>query len=224
MDQKVSCILFDLDNTLTDRAASIRQFSVQFFADFRHKLREHATLDNIHNVMQIGDGGGYRPKEIMFEEIQSNLQWIEAPSLESIAEYWYRVSPQSMQLRPDIHETFDQLQRRGLHLGIITNGKTDVQNATIDATNLRQYFSNIIISEASGFRKPDPQIFRLALSALDTAPEDAVYVGDHPQSDVEGARNAGLKAVWFAGVHPWPEGLEPPSHQITHITHLLALI
>jgi putative hydrolase of the HAD superfamily len=223
VDQTVSCILFDLDNTLTDRPASIRQFSQQFFADFRHKLHEYITFDNVHNVMQIGDGGGYRPKEVMFQEIQKDLQWIEPPTLETIAEYWYRLSPKLMCLRPDVHETLGELQRRGLRLGIITNGKTAVQNATIDAINLRDYFSSIIISEASGFRKPDPQIFQLALSALNTAPENAIYVGDHPHSDVEGARNAGLQAVWFAGVHPCSEDLPPPQYQITRIAQLLSM-
>ncbi len=220
----MSCILFDLDNTLTDRAASIRQFSRQFFEDFHHTLHEQVRFEVVHHVLRVGDGGGYRPKEVMFKEIQTNLEWIEAPSLETIADYWYRVSAQSMQLRPAVHETLEELQRRGFTLGMITNGKTDVQNATIDATNLRKYFLVIIISEASGFRKPDPRIFHLALSSLKILPEHGVYIGDHPQSDVEGARIAGLQAIWFAGVHAWPEGLQPPSHQITHIAQLLDLI
>jgi putative hydrolase of the HAD superfamily len=224
VDQNPSCVLFDLDNTLTDRAASIRQFSWLFLRDFRHALNESITLEDVHQVIEQGDGGGYRPKETMFQEIQTNLSWRDCPTQIEIADYWYRVSAQSMQLRPDVHSTLVELQRRGLRLGIITNGKTAVQNATIDATNLRDYFSVIIISEASGFRKPDPQIFHLALSALNTRPENAIYVGDHPQSDVEGALNAGLQAVWFADVHPWPQDLLRPQYQITHIAQLLDLL
>jgi len=216
--------LFDLANTLTDRAASIRQFSWHFFEDFRSHLHEAVTFDEVHKVMQVGDGGGYRPKEMMFQEILTNLQWDKVPAIETITDYWYRVSARSMQLRPDVHQTLGALQQRGLSLGMITNGKTNVQNATIDATNLREYFSVIIISEACGFRKPDPQIFHLALSALQTSPEQAVYIGDHPQSDIEGARNAGLYTVWFAGVHAWSEALLPPKYQITQLSQLLDVL
>ncbi|MBA3869558.1 MAG: HAD family hydrolase [Anaerolineae bacterium] len=220
----VSCVVFDLDNTLTDRSASIRQFAWLFYRDFRHALDESITLEAVHQVIEQGDGGGYRPKETMFLEIQTHMQWIKTPTIEIISDYWYRMSAQSMQLRPDVHATLKELLHRDLRLGIITNGKTDVQNATIDATYLREYFSIVVISEASGFRKPDPQIFNLALSVLNVAPQNAVYIGDHPQSDVEGARNAGLEAIWFAGVHPWPETLPPPQHQITQMAQLLELL
>ena len=129
-----------------------------------------------------------------------------------------------MQLRPDVPQTLAALRARGLALGIITNGKTAVQNATIDAVGLREYFSAIVISEACGFRKPDPQIFQQALSALSQSSVQAVYVGDHPQSDVEGARAAGLHAVWFAGVHTWPDALKSPEYQITEIPQLLTIL
>lgn len=224
MSRTLSCALFDLDNTLTDRVSTIRQFSARFSEDFRRDLHEEVTFDDVHRVMDVGDGGGYRPKEVMFQEIQANLHWTEIPTINAISEYWYRVSAQCMQLRLGVHETLKELQRRDYQLGIITNGKTDVQSATIDAVNIKPYFSTIVISEASGFRKPDSRIFHLALSQLHVRPENAVYVGDHPLADVQGARDAGLQAIWFAGMHPWPQALTPPQHQITQIPQLLYLL
>ena len=224
MDRKLSCALFDLDNTLTDRSASIIRFAQRFFEDFHHILREGVTFGDVLKVIQIGDGGGYRPKEMMFQEIQTHMRWIVSPSIETISEYWYRVSPQSMQLRLGVQQVLEKLHHKGFHLGIVTNGKTDVQNATIDAIHIRKYFTTVVISEECGFRKPEPQIFYLALSTLNVAPENAVYIGDYPQADIEGARNAGLQAVWFAGVHPWPEDLTPPQYQLTEMTQLLDII
>lgn len=49
--------------------------------------------------------------------------------------------------------------------------------------------------EADVVGKPEPAFFRSALSDLGVEPEDAVMVGDDLDSDVVGARNAGLIGV-----------------------------
>lgn len=223
MEKSASAVIFDLDNTLTDRAMSIQRYAHRFFEDFGNALRPAARFDDIHRVIQIGDGGGYRPKEVMFQEIQTDLDWVDAPASATISEHWYRVSPQCMQLRAGAENTLTELQRRGYLLGIITNGKTHVQNATLDALNVRGYFEVVLISEECGCRKPDPAIFHLALTALRLSPQCAVYVGDNPQADIQGASNAGLQSVWITDGAPWPPTLQPPQHQIAQIPQLLEL-
>lgn len=221
----ITCVLFDLDNTLTDRAASISIFAKRFFADFRKTLHKSVTLNEVDQVMQIGDGGGYRPKETMFVEIQTTLQWYTTtPTIEQISTYWYTHSPKCMQLRPGTEQTLAELRQSRYRLGIVSNGKAAVQNATIDALGIREYFNTIIISETAGVRKPDPRIFHMALSLLRARPESAMFVGDHPRTDVQGARGAGLQAVWFAGAHEWPSELKPPEHQITEMAQVLKLV
>lgn len=214
-------ILFDLDNTLTDRSASIDRFAQAFFADFHSALHATVTLDAVQRVMVAGDGGGYRPKTTMFAEIQTALAWITPPSLTTIADYWYRESARQMQLRPGVEATLTELQRRGYRLGIVTNGQTTMQNATLDAIGIRPYFDTVIVSEAAGVRKPDPRIFQMACGGETSA---TLFVGDHPQADIEGARAAGLRAIWLAGCHDWPLELPPPAERITEIPQLLTLI
>ncbi|MBC8098724.1 MAG: HAD hydrolase-like protein, partial [Armatimonadetes bacterium] len=147
MDSKINmgitAVIFDLDNTLTDRAESIRHFSRQFFQDFKDMLHELVSFDEVQRVINIGDGSGYRPKAMLFQEIQTELRWVDMPTLATISDYWYRVSAQRMVLRSGVQMTLEALQQRGYTLGMITNGQTNVQNATIDATKLRAYFSNI---------------------------------------------------------------------------------
>jgi putative hydrolase of the HAD superfamily len=57
-------------------------------------------------------------------------------------------------------------------------------------------FDTILISDAEGINKPDAEIFHRALQRLATDACRAVFVGDHPEVDVNGARRAGLQAVW----------------------------
>ena len=49
---------------------------------------------------------------------------------------------------------------------------------------------------AEGISKPDPAIFHRALDRLRVDPARAVFVGDHPDVDVAGARAAGMFAIW----------------------------
>jgi len=48
-----------------------------------------------------------------------------------------------------------------------------------------------------GVAKPDPAIFAWALARLGLPAADVVHVGDSRRADVDGARAAGLRAVWF---------------------------
>jgi putative hydrolase of the HAD superfamily len=57
-------------------------------------------------------------------------------------------------------------------------------------------FDSIVISDAEGIGKPDRRIFHRALEELNVTASQAVFVGDHPEVDVAGARAAGMRAVW----------------------------
>jgi len=46
-----------------------------------------------------------------------------------------------------------------------------------------------------GWRKPHPTPFRRALDMLDVQAKDAVFVGDDPVWDVEGANGAGVRPI-----------------------------
>jgi len=56
-----------------------------------------------------------------------------------------------------------------------------------------RYFTRIVTSTAVGYEKPNVHFFRRALEGV--AYDDAVMIGDNYRADVEGALNAGLRAV-----------------------------
>jgi putative hydrolase of the HAD superfamily len=221
---EITCVLFDLDNTLTDRDASLRVFAQRFMDDFYTDLDPAVHYDMIHQVIINGDGGGYRPKDEMFSELLTGLQWETAPTLEMLSNYWYGGSPYCMQPRYGVQSTLEALAKRGISLGIVSNGQTTAQNGTLDVLHIRHLLGTVVISEEVGLRKPDPAIFHLALSHLNVAPEHALYVGDHPRSDVDGARQAGLRAAWFSGMHAWPDDLPAPEFEMTEIEQVLEIL
>jgi putative hydrolase of the HAD superfamily len=220
----VQCVLFDLDNTLTDRRQSITHFARQFATDFAGELGE-IPFERLESAIQYGDGMGYRPKESMFAELASNLPWQKSISIDRLRDYWYEVSPGCMEPRPGMVDTLKTLNSRGMRTGIITNGRTVVQQATIDALNIRQIVHIVLISEAAGVKKPTAEIFHLALDNLKINAADTWYVGDHPQNDVIGATDSGLTGVWLNdGIQEWSGSYPNPRYQIRRLTEILALL
>jgi putative hydrolase of the HAD superfamily len=98
--------------------------------------------------------------------------------------------------------------RREYKLGLLTNGPSKAQRSKLDPFDWTDCFDAIAITGDLDAGKPDERAFRAILSDLGVAPEEAVYVGDDPEADVEGARDAGLYAiqvVWEDGPDRHPD-------------------
>jgi putative hydrolase of the HAD superfamily len=78
-----------------------------------------------------------------------------------------------------------------------------MQRRKLAVLGFEHTFDAILVSEEEGVRKPDAEIFRRALARCGVAAHEALFVGDHPVADVEGAYRAGLVAVWKF-VPYWP--------------------
>jgi putative hydrolase of the HAD superfamily len=125
---------------------------------------------------------------------------------------------------PDVKPCLDRLAV-DYRLGVVTNGPCDLQCAKLDASELRGYFGAVLISRQVGILKPDPGIFGLALDQLGTRPQDAVFVGDTPKTDIVGAHSAGMKAIWLNRDNvPQPEAIVPDRtiHSLTELERALA--
>jgi len=59
-------------------------------------------------------------------------------------------------------------------------------------------FSYLLFSNEVGIAKPNPKVFEMVLRALEIKdPGQAVHIGDDPRSDINGAKQVGMKAIWF---------------------------
>lgn len=56
---------------------------------------------------------------------------------------------------------------------------------------------NIIISQATGYEKPDVEIFDLGKKQFSLNPENSLYVGDNFNNDVIGSKRAGWQSLWL---------------------------
>ena len=223
MAKQPTVILFDLDNTLTNRRASITKFARQFHIDFRPRHQMKRSEDMVP-IIQNADGGGYRPLDERWRGLQKWIPWKDKPSVEELRDYWYTgLGPCAIGV-DGLHDTLETLKQQNITLGIITNGPTGLQSATIDCLNLRQYMDCTLVSETVGIKKPDIQIYELALVELGLSRSDDIwFAGDNPATDLLGAYNMGMTTVWVAGHHDWTDDSFQADYTVENISELLTI-
>jgi putative hydrolase of the HAD superfamily len=104
--------------------------------------------------------------------------------------------PDAWHIFEDVLPALTALKSRGLKLGIISNWDERLR-LLLAKLNLAGYFESIIISCEAGVRKPAARIFNSACAALGTERAQTLHVGDSREMDLDGARAAGLQALWL---------------------------
>jgi putative hydrolase of the HAD superfamily len=95
---------------------------------------------------------------------------------------------------PDAAPVLATLRRAGLRLAVVSNWDCSLR-MVLAQLGLAAAVDTVVVSAEVGARKPDPAIYREALERLRCDAERAMFVGDSLDTDVCGARAAGLRAL-----------------------------
>lgn len=128
-------------------------------------------------------------------------------------------------LYEETYSVLEQLKAAGLRLLLLTNGAPSLQLEKLRMLpELPPYFEHILISGNFGFGKPDSAIFHHALKLMDTAPEEAVMVGDNLSTDILGATRVGMDSILIDhGDGRIVEGAKP-THTVSSLQETLDVI
>ncbi len=99
-------------------------------------------------------------------------------------------------LYDEVIPTLAALKARGLRLGIISNFDSRIDDV-LRVLSLDHYFDAVHISSREGAAKPDPAIFRAALTRNAIDPGAALHIGDSLREDAAAAAAVGMQAVWL---------------------------
>ena len=126
------------------------------------------------------------------------------------------VCDQRARARSALFETVDRelvavmrdLSSRGVRLAVVSNCMAeDVGGWSTSA--LAPHFECTMFSFRAGTVKPDRRIYLQAIDCLNVSPDEAFFIGDGGDDELEGARSAGLgaaQAAWFVS-NPAPAGI-----------------
>ncbi len=230
----ISCVLFDLDNTLLLKKPSLPE-KVWEVVSCVHPEVPMEAVERAYAASELWQGrqiqkenetGVRASDEEYFAGVLSTYRRF-LPLDDSLSGQLFSVFSRNYameyQLMPHVKETLDDLKRKGLRLGIVSNNRPQVKQTLLDF-GLTPYFESIVISEEVGLYKPDPKILELACRELGVPCENSIYVGDHP-FDVLCAHQAHMPAVWFPP-NPFfemPEKAGEPEYEIHSLEELCSV-
>ncbi len=209
-------ILFDLDNTLIDRQAAFRLYAI----DFCHRRLHLPPLEQEQAMHELiaADDWGYRPRDEFCEWVS---RWFPAAQLQA-GEIWEDFCQHlPMFVEPDsrVQQMLARLADR-FQLIALTNGSGRNQQEKLRRARLDDYLQKAIVSGEVGFEKPHREIFEHALAIAGCSADEALVVGDDPQADIVGAKQAGLKACWVSLGRRYPAGMIQPDEVLFSVLDL----
>jgi putative hydrolase of the HAD superfamily len=201
-------LLFDLDDTLLDYTASgqkcWRELFLEFAPRFGVPVEQLASAHQQVSGWYWSDEERHRLGRLDLKGARRQVLGLVVEKLGSDRQALGDEMADAFTLRrellfapfPGTIETLQELQRRGIRMGLLTNGESEFQRRKIRRFELEQYFECIFIESEFGAGKPDERVFLAALEHMGTLAAQTWMVGDDLMRDIQPARQLGLGTVW----------------------------
>ena len=206
----IRAVFFDLDNTLVDRQAAFERYLEELGRRFP-SLR----LDQVRAL----DDDGLAPRHTFCAAVVESCPGLGM----SAGEFWDDFADGvvlAVEPRPRVTELLSRVGRR-YRLAVVSNGSGPRQRQKLARAGLAELLPDCFISGEVGARKPDPRLFRFALSCTGLRADEVLFVGDDPARDIAGACSAGLHTCWISHGRPYPVASPRPGMSVARVEELL---
>ena len=102
-------------------------------------------------------------------------------------------SPKTYRVFKEVPVVLEELSNRGITIGVVSNWSERLP-VLLKALGLTEHINFIVTSAEMRSEKPGSEIFSRALFRAGVAADEVIHLGVHPERDVRGAINAGLRA------------------------------
>lgn len=197
--KKYKYLFLDLDNTILNFDKSEKKCFKQALAFFNIKYRKDLYLDyqKENHALWLQ----YEKEEILKNDIFDNRlvnvfkkYHIEADP-KAVSYKYLEFLSQSAYFMPLAKSSIKYLAKH-YELYLISNGQKDVQYGRLNKANINQYFKKIYLSDEIGYQKPKTEFFEYIFNDLKIYKKDVIVIGDSITSDILGANNYGLDALY----------------------------
>jgi FMN hydrolase / 5-amino-6-(5-phospho-D-ribitylamino)uracil phosphatase len=225
--RSIRAICFDLDNTLWDVWPVIRRAEQ---AMYDYLVERYPKLAAAHTVETLREAR--ERTAALYPQMKHDFTFLRLQTLrdhardfgyeETMAQEAFDVfisARNQVELYEEVLPGLELLRGR-YRLFTASNG-----NADLGKIGLARFFERSIAARQVGALKPDPVIFHKVIEGTDLAVNEVVYVGDDPHLDVQGARNAGMHAIWMnRDGAAWPQEIEPAFCTVRSLTELAEVL
>jgi len=220
-------ICFDLDNTLWDVWPVIQRAEEAMYAFLADHYPKVTAVNTIESLREARDRAA-----LTFPDKRHDYTFLRLAALretarafgysEIMAEQAFEVFIAARNQVELYEDVLPSLRRLGTRYRLFTasNG-----NADLARIGLAHHFERSVAARHVGALKPDPAVFCKVIEGTDLRINQVVYVGDDPELDIDGARTAGMGAIWLNRTGAkWPIDIEPPGNTVTSLTELTDLL
>ncbi|MGD9952544.1 MAG: HAD family hydrolase [Burkholderiales bacterium] len=210
-------VLFDLDGTLADTAPDLAAALNRLRVD---QGLEALPLERLRRFASAGARGlvhagfGVKPGDEEYEALR-----------EAFLEAYRERTCVETRLFPGIAELLEELGRRAIAWGIVTNKATRFTDRVVEALGLRP--ACVVSGDTTPHIKPHPAPMQHALEHLQLSAADCVYLGDDLR-DIQAAHAAGMRGIAVEWGYHHPEHAGPSDWKadavIAHPRDLIALL
>ena len=200
--KRVKGVLLDLDDTLysyekCNKLAYDRCREVAFFQyEIKSLIFDNALRDSRKktNESLFGQSSSHS-RLLYFHDMFESLFGKSNPSFAlHLEEIYWNVFLENLKFTQESHQFLIQLKRLSIPSCIVTDLTAQIQMRKWEKLGLSQYVNFLVTSEEAGVEKPDPKIFKLALSKLNLNASEVIMIGDNEEKDIAGAKQLGIKS------------------------------
>ena len=201
----IKAVVFDIDNTLYNfnvttklgAEAFARYCNTQFGMSVEEARQ--GWNDAYAAVMdRMGtDNPAYHNRLIRSQYFLESRGLPVFPHAMELAMVYWTTLVRNMKVEDGLVELLGALKDKGIKIGIGTNMTAFVQFEKIRALGISQYVDCMVTSEEAAAEKPTRPFFEYILKKLDISADECLFIGDDAQNDIYGAKNSGIRPVWY---------------------------
>lgn len=207
----IKAVLFDQDGVIIDTEKDGHR--VAFNETFK-AFNLDMEWDEVHYGKLLKIGGG---KERMLHEIKANglCQDLSSQELSDLIQKMHSkktdlfislLESGKLPLRPGVHRLMREITQSGIKIGVCTTSNERVANFITSRMLSDINFDLILAGDIVKKKKPDPEIYNLALKELDLSPPECIVIEDS-NNGLEAAKAAGLRVVITTNAYTEKEDL-----------------
>lgn len=209
MEKLYKHVFFDLDHTLWDFERNSSEVLWQLYNEHElHKLGVFTKEDfsNQFSLINTRLWESFNVKAIdkdylrneRFNLVFDALGFKNPDKAKGLAEHYLQLCPAMPHVFPFVQEVLQYLKNeKRYQLHILSNGFSEVQHIKLNSAKIHHYFDEIITADATGFQKPDSEMFQYAFKKIECRETECIMIGDNLIADIQGAKRAGIDQIFF---------------------------